>query len=193
MQRSVYMKKLIAMTALCFCFSSALADTPAQVQKFFKSNSLQLEAQSSDLNTDTKLSDVDWNFKFTLNTAYNDYVYSKIDVVKMSNDYSYGATVGVQDPFASFTPYSEISYNHQNTSKKLLTSDQFDYGTGVKLNYFSRLSPFLEANDFLDADRWFVKTGLQFKVDDRFSLIGDFSFPSKLHGSRCGLGIGVAF
>ena len=71
----------------------------------------------------------------------------------MSNDYSYGATVGVQDPFSTFTPYSEISYNHQNTSKKLLTSDQFDYGTGVKLNYFSRLSPFLEANDFLDS-KW---------------------------------------
>ncbi|NIT58782.1 MAG: hypothetical protein GWN00_21940 [Aliifodinibius sp.] len=188
------MKKLIAMTALSLCFSSAFADSQnVDVHQLFSKNSFQIEAQSSDLNTDKKLSDIDWDFKLSLKTEYNGFVYSFLNFSKFSNDYAYGATVGLQDPFDSVTPYSEITYNHLNSNNKMLSSQQFDYDTGIKINHFSRLSPFLEADDFLDSSRWYIKTGAQFNVDNRFYLIGDYAFPSKTTGSQLGLGIGVAF
>ncbi len=188
------MKKLVAMTALSLCFSAAFADSKnIDIHQLFRNNSFQVEAQSSDLNTDKKLSDIDWDFKFSLKTDFNGFVYSLINAEKFSHDYGYGLKVGLQDPLDSVTPYSEITYNHLNSNQKMISSQQFDYDAGIKINRFSRLSPFLEADDFLDSKKWYIKAGAQFNVDNRFYLVGDYSFRSKTTGSQLGLGAGVAF
>ena len=189
------MKKFIAMTAIIVSVS-AFADTPVPTEHhYFKNNSLQLEMQSQDLNiAEQRINDIKWDFKLSGKTHFNDNLYSIVNVVMQDgNNINYGVTAGICNPYQSLTPYAEISYDHSYKDLTTLSSKQLNYDTGVALNYFSRVSPYVEADDYVDPQKWFVKTGVKFNIDSKFYVLADYAFPSKTTGNKLGFGAGIQF
>ena len=187
------MKKLLALTALFLSFS-AYADTPTH-HSYFNNNSVQLELNTTNIDLDdTPFKDIDWDFTFSLKTHLTNNLYSSVNVVKYDKDkFGYGATLGIQDPYWDLIPYSEVGYEHSYTDVKTISGKQLSYDTGVKLDTFYGIIPYVEADDYLDADRWYIKTGLRCNIGQHFYMIADYSFPSKTESNSLGVGAGFQF
>jgi len=189
------MKTLLTLTALFLCTSALAAIPPvSECNHYLKGSSFDFEVLSDGNLSTQSLKELDLDFKGTFTAHINTYSYATVDLVKLTKDHwGYGATVGVQDTYQHFTPYGEVHYSHNYTQAKNVSDQNFDYNTGIKLAYFTHLTPFIEADDFVNSNRWFVKTGVKYKLNDRYYLLADYSSPSHIIGAKVGFGGGVQF
>ena len=184
------MKKLLFISALCLSMT-AHAELPKSVH-YFKNNTVQVESDTMNLDVNNKLSDMDFDFKVSMTTHFNNNFYSTVSVTKYEKDQvGYGAVIGVEEPYKDVTAYSEVTYNHDYTDVKNLSDKQFNYDSGVRLNILSSLSPYIECDDYADSDLFFLKAGLRYTINKKFFLVADYSFKSKVTGNKVGLGMGL--
>lgn len=192
------MKKYLPaiMAVVCSSAMAAQAPLPQPVHEF-KRNRVELSVVSiSDSFSQTPLSEIEWGLKGYFQLQLTRLVYGAVNVEKLNyNHFNYGATVGGSRPVYhnEFKPYAEVYYEYHSGEDKNLTSKNLGYDVGCYSNYFKNFNPFVEMDNFAERDKFYVKTGALYNLNEKFFIKGDYSFPSKVEGTSGELGVGLVF